>query len=151
MRILITLILTVFALSVFMPFVSADAAPKKTQVRHRKKIVHIKKAKALRLAPSKVERLAQGKIEKKTEWRKAVTGSVHITSQATADIYFDNDIIGKAPVSVEGVIPGRHIVEAYTGKDLIYRKYIVVKPLSAVAVEINGEKEIAEEDPDFII
>ena len=145
MKTLKTLILLIFVLSVFSPFLPSDAAAKKAHVKQGKRIVHVKKTKAKAKAKDKE------KAERKTEWRKSLSGSVYVTSHRAADIYFDNDIIGKAPISVENVKPGKHLVEAYIGNELIFRRYVEVKTLTGETVEINGKKDVAEEDPDFII
>jgi len=73
------------------------------------------------------------------------------SSDPSLKVFFDEDPVGKCPVVLEPVKRGRHVVEAYSGKDLVFRKYIVVGSKQKLVVKIRSEKEIAKEDPNLII
>lgn len=167
-------VLTLFVLSLFAPLPAAEAAVKKVPAKQGKKMVHVKKIKAKnyrskvkvrkqravkkrpvvkaqkKTAISKEQKKTSGTAVLKTVLPKEV-GSVNVTSHKSVVVYFDDEVIGCAPILIDGVRPGRHLVEAYIGSELYFRQYVDVKPLNASMIEINGKKDIAEEDPNFII
>jgi len=73
------------------------------------------------------------------------------SSDPSLKIFFDEDPVGKCPVVIERVNRGRHMVEAYNGQELVFRKYIVIGAKQKLVVKIRGDKEIAKEDPGLII
>ena len=73
------------------------------------------------------------------------------SSHKEADIYIDEDFFGKAPVNIKNAKPGRHLVEAYAGQDLLFRQYVTVVEGIPSVIEINGKKQVSDEEKDYII
>ena len=75
---------------------------------------------------------------------KIIYGKAFIYSkQNDYDIYIDEELIGKTPVLVDSIKYGKHVVEAYAGNELVFRKTIAVKDISMVIIGIKNSKEVA--------
>ncbi|MCX5749894.1 MAG: hypothetical protein NTZ10_06620 [Candidatus Saganbacteria bacterium] len=151
MKALKMILLAVFMLSSIAVYLPADATAKKTACRNSKKAVQLKKVKIKKARKIGTNKKQTIKVKKRSVLPQKDSGAIFVTSHKVLDIYIDEDIIGKAPLTVEAVRPGRHLVEAYSGRDIVFRKYVDVKKTDTVVIEINGKKDVAEEDPDFII
>ncbi len=160
-RTLICLILVLFL--VCSPIAYAKQVSVKT-VKHGKKIVkiiskkhtvkkiHIKKASANTVKVS--QKIASINIPLEASTQKALpvvnvrNGKLFVYSKhKELDVYLDEEIAGKTPLTLDKLSKGRHVVEAYMGPELYYRQYVDIEGAKPVVMEINGIKEIAAEDP----
>ena len=125
----------------------------KTGVRSKphkgKKISAVKKAKKT-VVPKK--KPAAKRSQKQVYLKSTAPSQIYILSASKeAEIYIDEDSFGKAPVNIKDAKPGKHLVEAYVGKELLFRQYVIVEPGAASVVEIRGKKQVADEEKDHII
>lgn len=103
--------------------------------------------------PAKQKNITAVKNTKKQICHKTAAPSqlYVLSSYKEAEVYIDEDLMGKAPINIKNAKPGKYLVEAYIGKELLFRQYIIVKPGIPSVVEINGNKQVAEEEKNYII
>lgn len=138
---------------------------KKTRYVNKKAMRHVNKkvVKKIYLSQRKVQMKAQIKTqEKKIAAKRSVIipgdvrgpgfGRLFICSRTGKDvsIYIDEDEAGKNLVDIN-VQEGRHLIEAFSGNELIFRKYVTVNGARPMTVDISNNGDIAEEEPNFII